>query len=147
MPVEELVLLFKSPAGIYGKALLAILGLPNSTRYSVTTYEEKWVPSDIFKQPKALEGKKSILVCADIGDRNDKPQALNAVYPVRELKIVRSGHLGKALELIVETGGYIECRDYAAYLTELKKSASTLPPEEHGYIAIDHMRNLTLVPP
>lgn len=144
MSSEERVLLFKSATNdTYAQALLTVFALPFGARFQLTTYSAKWVPPEIFLQPEQLDGKRALLVCVDtIKD----PESIRGAYPLRELKIIRSRQLGDQLELVVETQGFVSCPDYPAYLVELKKVQSILPPQEHSFIAYDRLRSLRVVP-
>jgi len=140
---DERVILFKSPASdAYAQALLTAIGLPPNSRLKLTTYRSIWIPRDISEHPEKLNDKKALLVCADV---DGNPPALQALYPLREVTIVRSRMLGQQLELVIETGGYVQCSDYIDYLSELRKSQPTLPPDEHSFIAIDRLRALKVV--
>jgi len=145
MSDPQRIILFKSPsADPYAQALLTAIGLPPFTRLRLTTYSARWVPAEVFKQPEKLDGMTALLVCADT---LREPPTLKGTYPVRELTILRSRQLGEHLELVVETGGYVICPDYRAYLSELVRSHSVLPPQEHGFIVYDYLRDLQVVPP
>jgi hypothetical protein len=142
---EERVLLFKSPTSEpYAQALLTAIALPSGARFQLTTYRSQWVPSDVFRQPEQLQGKKAILVCVDTVK---EPPSITGAYPLRELRIVRSRQLGDQLELIVEMQGFVSCPDYKGYLADLKSAHALLPPNEHSFIAHDNLRNLRVIPP
>ena len=141
LSLDERVILFKSPASdAYAQALLTAIGLPPLSRLKLTTYRSIWIPHEISEHPDRLNGKKALLVCANVDG-----ETLRGLYPLREVTIVRSRMLGEQLELVIETGGFVKCSDYGKYLSDLEQSQLTLPPHLHSYIAFDRLRDLTVV--
>ena len=144
------VLLFKMPAGgrNYAQKLLDILCYPSNALVKLTTYAEPWVDRAIFDNPKQLDGRKALLVCADAEQNEQGEFVLKKLYPLRELtiRVKDPAHEGRFLSLWVETGGYVGPCDYDAYTHTLKNDLQKLPPQKGSYIQYDSLRSLEIVP-
>ena len=137
------ILLFKMPAGrdTYANKLLEILSAPIGNIVMLTTYRRRWIPEEIFNNPRQLEGNKAWFICVDAEKHevdNKKHFDVKRFIPIREVEITRIEKIKDDINIFVKTGGYIKFNpeELDSLKTELEKkfSKENLPPNERSYI-------------
>ena len=151
LAAEERVILFKNPSGgpQYAQALLNVFCAPTNTTVKLTTYSSLWIPQAVFDNPRTLDNRRAIFVCADAERDSSGAWWLKKFYPVREVIIKSPKIEGKFLTLYVQVLGFVRCNNYDEYTREIKQALSTqglpLPPMEHSYISFDQIRGFDIV--
>lgn len=139
MQVCPRTILFKMPTverPQYVQKLLDILGSPSNVIIKMTTYRSRWIPSEVYKNPKCLEKKLAWVICVD-AKKTDGGYGAQGFIPIREVEIVKAVRDGDNLILWLETHDYLWCDDHEKFRKELESKIPKLPPNEKSYIVCD----------